>query len=80
MRTIMEAENHTTAESAKSMPRLISVNVSSGGIPRLPVTNAYATPNGLREDHRAHEKHRRQSARSVCSIMKSSSSWSAKAS
>ena len=40
-------------------PRLIAVNTSQGGIPRMPIGSGYVEKDGLRGDVRAHEKHRR---------------------
>ena len=39
------------------MPTLLSVNVSSGGIPKLPVKNCDVTLDGLVGDGRDHDKH-----------------------
>ncbi len=39
------------------MPTVLSVNVSSGGIPKLPVEKCSVTVDGLVGDGRDHEKH-----------------------
>ena len=39
------------------MPTLLSVNVSSGGIPKIPVKNCAVTVDGLNGDGRDHDKH-----------------------
>ncbi len=39
------------------MPTLLSVNVSSGGIPKLPVEKCAVTVDGLAGDGRDHDKH-----------------------
>ena len=41
------------------IPRVVSVNISAGGIPKLPVAAAWAGPNGLEGDRHDHEKHSR---------------------
>jgi MOSC domain-containing protein YiiM len=38
-------------------PRLVSVNISSGGIPKMPQERADVTPEGLSGDGHDHEKH-----------------------
>lgn len=38
-------------------PRVVSVSISGGGIPKLPVAAAWAGPNGLEGDGHDHEKH-----------------------
>jgi len=39
------------------MPTVLSINVSSGGIPKLPVHSCTVTLDGLAGDGRDHEKH-----------------------
>jgi len=39
------------------MPTVLSINVSSGGIPKLPVETCMVTFDGLAGDGRNHEKH-----------------------
>jgi MOSC domain-containing protein YiiM len=39
------------------MAVLVAINVSAGGIPKLPVPKVEVTPNGLAGDGRAHAKH-----------------------
>ncbi len=43
--------------SPESTPQVISVNISSGGIPKLPVAFACLALNGLEGDGHNHEKH-----------------------
>lgn len=38
-------------------PTVISINISAGGIPKLPIPEAVVTPDGIVGDGRAHEKH-----------------------
>ena len=40
------------------MPTVISVNISKGGIPKLPVDKCAVTVDGLEGDGRDHDKHR----------------------
>lgn len=41
------------------VPRVISVCSSAGGIPKLPLPEAYVTAAGIRGDLHAHDKHNR---------------------
>ena len=43
--------------SVMTLPRVVSVNISSGGIPKLPQECAEVTPVGLLGDAHDHEKH-----------------------
>ncbi|MBP9854166.1 MAG: MOSC domain-containing protein [Candidatus Omnitrophica bacterium] len=41
------------------LPRIISINISKGGIPKLPVSSIVVTASGLEGDGHNHEKHNR---------------------
>lgn len=45
------------ASASRDMPTLVAINVSEGGIPKLPVPRAELTEQGLVGDGRAHAKH-----------------------
>lgn len=45
-------------ERMKNQPLVLSVNISTGGIPKRPVTSARITQAGLEGDGHNHEKHR----------------------
>ena len=40
------------------LPKIISINISKGGIPKLPVHSIHVTASGLEGDGHHHEKHR----------------------
>ena len=42
-----------------ALPRVISINISKGGIPKLPVSNVRITEQGLEGDEHDHQKHYR---------------------
>lgn len=47
------------------MPTVISINVSNGGVPKLPVEQVYVSQSGLEGDEHNHEKHYRPT-QAVC--------------
>ena len=49
----------------ENLAQLISINVSKGGIPKLPMDSVRVTVNGLEGDGHNHEKHRSPS-QAVC--------------
>ena len=43
--------------SEEQLPFVVSINISSGGIPKLPVNSVYVTFSGLKGDGHNHAKH-----------------------
>jgi MOSC domain-containing protein YiiM len=50
-------EKHGEFSIVHFMPTVLSINVSSGGIPKLPVDSCAVTLDGLAGDGRDHDKH-----------------------
>ena len=50
-------EHHDNLSIVHFMSKVISINISKGGIPKLPVLSCAVTINGLSGDGRNHDKH-----------------------
>ena len=53
---IYSKENFRITSDQK--PAVVSINISQGGIPKLPIDSVYVTPAGLKGDGHNHEKHK----------------------
>jgi MOSC domain-containing protein YiiM len=60
-------QSDSAVQGVGIMARLISVNISSGGIPKLPVPRGQVTFEGLVGDGRDHAKHIKPS-RAICTL------------
>jgi MOSC domain-containing protein YiiM len=50
-------EKHDRLSIVHFMAKILSINISSGGIPKVPVNSCCVTIDGLVDDGRSHEKH-----------------------
>lgn len=53
-----------------SVGRVVSINVSNGGVPKLPVTSAHVTTNGMEGDRQADTKHHGGPEQTLCLFSK----------